>query len=105
MEDLIGELDIQHTSKRTLIETQSGGKTELLGGLSDTTNNGQLAPMFVSTDAEVSYTIGEVCYTGNPFAQLVQQTRGGETKLLKRGAAPLRPSFLQGSEIPLYLAR
>ena len=89
----------------TLIETQAGGKTELLGGLSYTTNNGQLAPMFVSTDAEASYTIGEVCYTGNPFAQLVQQTRGGETKLLKRGAAPLRPSFLQGSEIPLYLTR
>ncbi len=87
----------------TLIETQSGGQTELIGGLSYTTNHGKLAPMFVSTDARVSYTIGEVCYSGEPYTQLVQETRKSETKLLKRGETPLRPSFLQGSEIPLFV--
>ena len=87
----------------TLIETQAGASTELLGGLSYTTNNGKLAPMFVSTDARVSYVIGEVCYTGDPYRELVRETRGSETKTLKRGDAPLRPSFLQGSQIPLYV--
>jgi hypothetical protein len=50
----------------TLIETRAGGTTELLGGLSYTTNNDKLAPMFVSEDARVSYVIGEVCYSGDP---------------------------------------
>lgn len=87
----------------TLIETKAGGATELLGGLSYTTNHGKLAPMFVSTDARVSYVIGEVCYTGDPFSRLVHEQRGDQTKLLERGKTPLRPAFLQGSEIPLYV--
>ena len=87
----------------TLIETQAGATTELLGGLSYTTNNGKLAPMFVSTDAQVSYVFGEVCYTGDPFTELVRETRDGETKTLKRGDAPLRPAYLQGSQLPLYI--
>ena len=87
----------------TLIETQAGGQTELIGGLSYTTNHGKLAPMFVSSDARVSYTIGEVCYTGDPFLQVVRETRMGEVKNFERGAVPLRPSFLQGSQIPLFV--
>jgi hypothetical protein len=87
----------------TLIETQAGASTELLGGLSYTTNNGKLAPMFVSTDAHVSYVIGEVCYTGDPYRVLVHETLGSETRTLARGAAPLRPSYIQGSQIPLYV--
>ena len=89
----------------TLIETQSGGQTELIGGLSYTTNHGKLAPMFVSADARVSYTIGEVCYSGDPFTELIQQTNGCETKLVERSESLLRPSFLQGSEIPLFVGK
>jgi len=87
----------------TLIETGAGAATELLGGLSYTTNNGKLAPMFVSDNARGSYMLGEVCYTGDPFAVLVQETRDGVSETLKRGSAPLRPAFLQGSELPLYV--
>ena len=87
----------------TLIETQAGGQTELIGGLSYTTNHGKLAPMFVSSDARVSYMIGEVCYNGDPFSQLVRETRKGEVKTLERGESPLRPSYLQGSQIPLFV--
>jgi hypothetical protein len=86
----------------TLIETKAGGVTELLGGLSYTTNNGKLAPMFVSENARVSYVIGEVCYTGDPYKFLVKETRNGVERVLSRGDAPLRPLFLQGSQIPLY---
>jgi glycosyltransferase involved in cell wall biosynthesis len=82
-----------------------GLKTERGGTLIETrtTTQGKLAPMFVSTDARVSYVIGEVCYSGDPYARLVQQTRGAETRTLARGQAPLRPAFLQGSEIPLFV--
>jgi hypothetical protein len=89
----------------TLIETRAGGLTELIGGLSYTTNSGKLAPMFVSTDAQVSYTIGEVCYTGDPYTSLVSETRGAEARGLNRGDAPLRPAFLQGSQIHLFIGR
>jgi hypothetical protein len=87
----------------TLIRTGAGAATELLGGLSYTTTQGKLGPMFESTDARVSYVLGEVCYTGDPYAVLVRETRGGVARELKRGAAPLRASFLQGSELPLYV--
>ena len=87
----------------TLIRTGAGAATEVLGGLCYTTTQGKLGPMFESTDARVSYVMGEVCYTGDPYAVLVRETRGGVTRELKRGAGPLRASFLQGSELPLYV--
>jgi hypothetical protein len=89
----------------TLIQTNAGASTELIGGLSYTTNKGKLAPMFVSTDAQVSYMIGEVCYTRDPYTRLVEERRGSETKTLSRGSAPLRAAFLQGSELPLYVGK
>ena len=85
-----------------LIETRAGGKTEVLGGLSYTTTKGKLGPMFVTEDAALSVTLGEVCYSGDPFRTLARETRQGETKELQRGDAPLRASFLQGSRLPLF---
>lgn len=87
-----------------LIETRAGGKTEVLGGLSYTTTKGKLGPMFVTEDAALSVTLGEVCYSGDPFRILARETRQGETKELKRGDAPLRASFLQGSRLPLFVS-
>ncbi len=89
----------------TLVETKSGAATEILGGLCYTTNHGKMAPMFVTTDGRLSVTIGEVCYTGDPYLQLFQEARGKNTKTLRRGDAPLRPAFLQGSEIPLFVGQ
>jgi hypothetical protein len=89
----------------TLVETLPGGKTEIIGGLSYTTTQGGLAPMFTARDAALSVTLGEVCYSGDPFKLLVEQSLGGKTITLKRGEAPLRADFLQGSAIPLYTAR
>lgn len=87
-----------------LIETRAGGKTEVLGGLSYTTTKGKLGPMFVTEDAALSVTLGEVCYSGDPFQILARETRQGETKELKRDDAPLRASFLQGSRLPLFVS-
>ena len=71
----------------TLIETSNGGVTELLGGLYYT-HEGHLAPMFVVRDATLSATIGEVCYTGDPFKILVSETHRGETRELPREGTP-----------------
>jgi hypothetical protein len=69
----------------TLIHTLDGGQTEILGGFSYTTTAGQLAPMFVNDDASVWAFFAEMCYSGDPFAVLLRETRQGETRIVKRG--------------------
>lgn len=68
----------------TLIETKGGGKTELLGSMSYTVGNGKLAPMFVIEDAQAALSFCEVCYSGDPFATIMRETRGGQTKEMKK---------------------
>jgi hypothetical protein len=88
----------------TLVETTAGGATEVIGGLCYTTTAGRLAPMFTVRDAQLSVSLGEVCYTGDPFTSLVLETRNGVTRELVRGQAPFRFSFMQGSSLPLFRA-
>ena len=64
----------------TLVETRSGGRSEVLGGFSYTTTAGKLAPMFVNDGSSVFAFFAEVCYSGDPFAVRIQETRAGETK-------------------------
>ncbi len=64
----------------TLLETRNGGRTELLGSFSYTTDHGKLAPMLVVTDSQASFSFSEVCYSGDPFAVVVRETRGGVTR-------------------------
>jgi len=75
----------------TLIETRNGGKTEVLGGFSYTTTAGKLAPMFVNHNSAVFAFFGEVCYNGDPYTTLIQETRGTETKYIKRGDGTTAP--------------
>jgi hypothetical protein len=89
----------------TLVDTTAAGRTEILGGLSYTTTQGKLAPMFrLTADAHLSATLGEICYTGDPYAALLHWDRPPAPVTLKRGDAPLRPAFLQGSALPLLRA-
>jgi len=83
----------------TLIETTQGGKTELLGGFCYTTTAGKLAPMFVIDESSASITIGESCFTGDPFLTLVREKRNGVVRELKIGEAPERTG---GSLLVLY---
>jgi hypothetical protein len=64
----------------TLLETRGGGRSEVLGGFSYTTTAGKLAPMFVNDNASVFAFFAEVCYSGDPFAVRIKETRGTETK-------------------------
>jgi hypothetical protein len=64
----------------TLLETRGGGRSEVLGGFSYTTTAGKLAPMFVNDNASVFAFFAEVCYSRDPFAVHIKETRGAETK-------------------------
>ena len=66
----------------TLVLTEGGGRTQLDGGLSYTTTSGKLAPMLVNDGSSVTATLGEVCYSGDPFTTIVRETQGGLTKTL-----------------------
>lgn len=75
----------------TLVHTRSGGRTEVFGTFSYTTTAGKLAPMFLTEDSSVFAYMDEVCYTNDPFAVLVRETRGKETRVVGRGAAGTTP--------------
>lgn len=75
----------------TLLHTRGGGRSEVFGTFSYTTTAGKLAPMFVTTDSHVFAFFSEVCYTGDPFATLVRETRGGIVREVKRGEGLVAP--------------
>ena len=75
----------------TLVHTLGGGRTEILGGFSYTTTAGRLAPMFVNHESSVWAFFGEVCYTGDPFARIIEETRGGVIKTIRRNEASAVP--------------
>lgn len=75
----------------TLLHTKAHGRSEVFGNFSYTTTAGKLAPMFVTEDASVFAFFNEICFSGDPFAMLVRETRGGQVREIKReqgGVAP-----------------
>lgn len=80
----------------TLIETRAGGTTQVLGGLSYTTTAGKLAPMFVNDNSSVAVSLGEVCYSGDPFATILRESRGAQSQVL----AATDPTY--GGKLVLY---
>lgn len=75
----------------TLLDSRNGARSEVLGNFSYTTTAGKLAPMFVTTDSSVFAFFNEVCYSGDPFAVLIRETRGGVTRKIKRGDGTTLP--------------
>ncbi len=75
----------------TLIHTLGGGRTEILGGTSYTTTAGKLAPMFINHSSSMWTFFGEVCYNGDPFATIIEETRSGVTKTLTKDEAHTTP--------------
>ena len=67
-----------------LLDLKHGSKTELLGGFSYSVGDTQRAPMFVIDNSEAALTFAEVCYTNKPFPIIVQETRNGVTKTIKK---------------------
>lgn len=75
----------------TLLHTTGNGQSEIFGTFSYTTTAGKLAPMFMTNDSSVFAFFSEVCYTGDPFALLIRETRKGVTKEVKRGDGMTAP--------------
>lgn len=75
----------------TLLHTMGGGQSEVFGTFSYTITAGKLAPMFITDDASVFAFFSEVCYTGDPFALLIRETRKGVTKQVERGDGTVAP--------------
>jgi len=75
----------------TLLHTLGNGQSEVFGTFSYTTTAGKLAPMFVTEDARAFAFFAEVCYTGDPFAVLIRESRSGVVKEFERGKATLIP--------------
>ncbi len=69
--------------------TSAGGKTELYGCYEYTTDavkDDDERAMFEVTDGSLSVAATrEVCFTGKPFAVKLRETRGADTKTLKKG--------------------
>ena len=74
-----------------VLKTTSNGRSEVLGGFNDTTTAGKLAPMLVTDNSSVFTFFNEVCYGGNPFETLLRETRGTETKTVKRNEGMTAP--------------
>lgn len=82
----------------TLVETTNGGRSAVLGGLCYTTTAGKLAPMFTVDRGELTVSIAEACFTGDPFATIL---RAG-TKITRTADYPPR---YNGVALPLLFAR
>ncbi|MGL4463772.1 MAG: glycosyl hydrolase family 28-related protein [Planctomycetia bacterium] len=76
----------------TLLHAKQKARSELFGNFSYTTTAGKLAPMFV-TDGEASTFafFNEVCYSGDPFAVLIKETRKKIVKEIKAGEGTTTP--------------
>lgn len=75
----------------TLLETIGGARSEILGGFSYTTTAGKLAPMFVTNNSSVYAFFNEVCFNGDPFVRIIEETQGKRKKLLNRENANSAP--------------
>lgn len=86
----------------TVVETLNGGRTEILGGLlypaSRTIPSDQ--PALINHESQLSVVIAESHHGGGRYTTLVQETRDGVTKVLKRTEVPRRGS---ASLLPLYV--
>ena len=75
----------------TLLQTQNGGRSEVLGGFSYTTTAGKRAPMFVTRDSDVFAYFREICYSGDPYVDLIDDIQRGAKKRFVRGEGDTLP--------------
>jgi hypothetical protein len=97
----------------TIVSNQAGATTEIIGGLVYLVDRGigSSFPMFINNNSKLSVSITEMQFINEPYLTLVEETRAGVTKRLKRvgqpGADAVAPltSNGQGSMIPWYVGR
>ncbi len=91
----------------SLIETTGGGKTELLGGLCNSSGVWKSAPMFRIRDSSAVFIIGESSFNSTPYQTVATEVRDGVTRALvlpgPTDDQPL-PQRVGGIALPLYSA-
>ncbi len=75
----------------TLLEARGGSRSEILGNFSYTTTAGKQAPMFINRDSDIFAFFGEVCYNGDPFSRLVEETWARDCRIIRRGEGHTLP--------------
>ena len=86
----------------TAILSTEGARTELLGAHIYSTSVKKVDPLFEIRDATASFAgVGESAFArgGNPFTELVRETRAGITRSLEASVAPVRNG---GRALTLY---
>lgn len=87
---------------QTKIATRNGGFTELLGMHNYSTENPGTAPLFIIENAAASFAaVAESNFTGQPYQNIVRETRGATTVTLPTTALPFRTSA-NGRVMTLY---
>ena len=79
-----------------------GGAVEICGAFIYAHTRTDQRPLFVIRDCDFSATMGESSFRGRPHHDLVIETRGDETRTLRRGQTPRRG---EGSAMGLFVAR
>ncbi|MEO1067954.1 MAG: glycosyl hydrolase family 28-related protein [Cyanobacteria bacterium J06638_6] len=89
----------------TIIDTQNGGMTELLGGLAYTTtpapDGTQNYPLFINNESFVSLSFAEINYGAPGYTTYIRETRDGITRDISGSALP--DYWGMGKNIPLYV--
>lgn len=92
-----------HKTEGTLVafRTQQGGNTEVYGSLLYTFGDSG-KPAFSSEDSSMSLSFAGMTYLGPGgfYSVLIEETRGGETRLLHKGKVTARGG---GVSVPLYV--
>lgn len=95
-------LGLKTEDASTKIETSNGGFTELLGGQIYANGVAKQNPVFRIINASASFAgVAEVNFAGRGFQTWVEETRGNQTKELKRANVPNRVSA-NGRVLVLY---
>jgi hypothetical protein len=90
-----------------LVETSGGGKTELLGGLCNSSGVWKSDPMFRIRDASAIFIVGESSFNSTPFQTIATEVRNGVTRALTLPGPTLDhllPQRVGGVALPLYSA-
>ncbi len=96
-------LGLKTEGDATIHLVDQGGRSEIVGCFVYANKNTiPVKQMFIIRDAKMSFTVGESVMRQAPFDP-VEETRGGETRRLLKGQAPLRGKG--GSLITLYVAK
>lgn len=87
-----------------VVRTADKGRTEILGGMVNSTGGWKDEPMFRIDDASASFVVPEASFSVAPYMTIVREKRGEQVKTLPREGLPglPLPTHAGGIGLPLY---